>query len=131
MWLHTGDIGCIDNKGRIFYTQRIKRIIVSSGYNIYPNQIEDVIQKHDMVEQCIVVGVPHPYKMNVPKAYVLIKKGCEKHQVKILKEINELCKINLSVFSIPKEIEFIKELPKTQMGKIDYKSLENKNLMCS
>lgn len=127
-WLHTGDMGYVDDKGKVFYTQRLKRIIISSGYNVYPSQVEDVILKHNMIEQCIVIGVPHAYKMNVPKAYIVIKKGFENQQVKITNEINELCKINLSKFSIPKEIEFRQELPKSKMGKVDYKALEKENL---
>lgn len=127
-WLHTGDMGYVDDKGKVFYTQRLKRIIISSGYNVYPSQIEDVILKHNMIEQCVVVGIPHAYKMNVPKAYVVIKRGYENQRVKITNEIKELCRINLSKFSIPKDIEFRTELPKSKMGKVDYKALERENL---
>ena len=126
-YLHTGDLGYLDRKGRLHYTQRLKRLIVSSGYNIYPSQIEAVIKKHNLVENCIVVGVPHPYKVNVPKAYVVIKKGYETQKVKLKKELDDLCKVNLLKMSIPKEIEFISELPKTNMGKVDYRSLEEEN----
>lgn len=126
-YLYTGDLGYLDKKGRLHYTQRLKRLIVSSGYNIYPSQIEAVIKKHNLVENCIVVGVPHPYKVNVPKAYVVIKKGYETQKIKLKKELDDLCKVNLLKMSIPKEIEFISELPKTNMGKVDYRSLEKAN----
>lgn len=126
-YLYTGDLGYLDKKGRLHYTQRLKRLIVSSGYNIYPSQIEAVIKKHNLVENCIVIGVPHPYKVNVPKAYVVIKKGYETQKIKLKKELDDLCKVNLLKMSIPKEIEFISELPKTNMGKVDYRSLEEAN----
>ena len=72
-WLHTGDIGYIDNDGIIFYKQRLKRMIISSGYNVYPQHVEEVINSHDAVLTCSVVGIPHPYKVEVPKACIVLK----------------------------------------------------------
>ena len=122
-WLHTGDIGYIAPNGVVYYTQRLKRMIVVSGFNVYPSQIEEVIAKHKAVDKVCVVGIPHPYKMHVPKAYVVLKKGIEP-TAKIKKEIIDLCKKTLSVYSLPKYYEFRETLPKTLYGKIDYKSLE-------
>lgn len=127
VWLHTGDIGYINEKGQLYYTQRLKRLIISSGYNVYPSQIEDVINKHNAVESCIVVGVPHEYKVEVPKAYVVLKDEYKTQNIKIEKEILELCKINLSKMAYPKEIAFIKEMPRTSIGKIDYRKLQLEN----
>ena len=126
IWLHTGDIGYISLNGVVYYTQRLKRMIVVSGFNVYPSQIEEVISKHPSVDKVCVIGIPHPYKMHVPKAIIVLKKGTEENS-NIIREIKDLCKEKLSVYSQPKEFEFRKELPKTLYGKIDYKSLEKEN----
>ncbi len=127
VWLHTGDLGYITPDGIIYFTQRLKRMIVSSGFNVYPNMIEEVIEKHPDVAKCCVVGVPHPYKMHVPKAFVVLKNGV-KPSSKIKKDIKDLCKKNLAVYSVPKEYEFRDNLPKTLLNKIDYKKLEAEEL---
>lgn len=123
VWLHTGDIGYISPNGVVFFTNRLKRMIVSSGFNVYPNMIEAAIEKHPAVQKCCVVGIPHPYKMHVAKAFIVLKNG-EKESAKIKNEIKELCKKELAAYSVPKEYEFRNELPKTLYNKVDYKSLE-------
>ena len=122
-WLHTGDIGYIAPNGVIYFTQRLKRMIVSSGFNVYPNVIEELIEKHPDVAKCCVVGIPHPYKVKVAKAFIVLKEGKEENP-KLRKEIKELCKNNLEAFSVPKEYEFRDTLPKTLYSKVDYKQLE-------
>ena len=121
-WLHTGDLGYISPNGIVYYTQRLKRMIVVSGFNVYPANIEEVINKHPGVDKVCVVGIPHPYKMHVPKAIIVLKKDYE--EKKVLEDLKELCIKELSVYSQPKEYEFRDSLPKTLYGKIDYKSLE-------
>ena len=123
IWLHTGDIGYIAPNGIVYYTQRLKRMIVVSGFNVYPSQIEEAIAKHPSVDKVCVIGIPHQYKMHVPKAFVVLKKGIEP-TAKIKKEIIDICKEALSVYSLPKYYEFRTELPKTLYGKVDYKELE-------
>ena len=127
MWLHTGDLGYITPDGIIYFTQRLKRMIVSSGFNVYPGMIEEVIEKHPDVSKCCVVGIPHPYKMHVPKAFIMLKEDV-KVTAKLKKEIKELCKENLAVYSVPKDYEFRDSLPKTLLNKIDYKKLEDEEL---
>ena len=122
-WLHTGDIGYIATNGVVYYTQRLKRMIVVSGFNVYPSMIEKTLEKHKAVEKACVIGIPHPYKMHVPKAFIILKKGYEDN-FKLKKELKDLCKQELSVYSIPKEIEIRKEFPKTLYSKVDYKKLE-------
>lgn len=122
IWLHTGDIGYMTSDGIIFYTQRLKRMIISSGYNVYPSRIEQVIETHEAVLKCTVVGIPHPYKVQVPKAYIVLKNGYS--ALKVKKEIKELCEKNLAKFSVPKDFEFRKSLPKTLIGKVNYRQLE-------
>ena len=126
-WLHTGDLGYITPDGIIYFTQRLKRMIVSSGFNVYPGQIEQVIEKHPDVSKCCVVGIPHPYKMQVPKAFIMLKEGI-KESSRLKKEIKELCKENLAVYSVPKDYEFRDSLPKTLLNKVDFKKLEQEEL---
>ena len=126
LWLHTGDIGCMLSDGTIIFKQRLKRIIVSSGYNIYPSYIENIISKHKDVLSCTVIGIPHPYKGQVAKAYIVLKDGVEETS-KIKKEIQELCKKNISKYSLPKEFEYRKSLPTTKVGKVAYAELEKEN----
>lgn len=123
VWLHTGDIGYIAPNGIVYYTQRLKRMIVVSGFNVYPSSIEEVIAKHESVDKVCVIGIPHQYKMHVPKAFIVLKKGIEP-TAKIKKEIIDMCKESLSVYSQPKYFEFRDSLPKTLYGKVDFKELE-------
>ena len=127
IWLHTGDMGYISEDGFIFFTQRLKRMIISSGFNVYPQQIEEVIEKHKDVLKCSVVGIPHPKKVQVAKAFIVLKSD-RKVTPKIKKEIRELCEKNLSRYSWPKEYEFRESLPKTLFGKVNYKELEDNRL---
>ncbi len=122
IWLHTGDMGYIRKDGVIFYQSRLKRMIVSSGYNVYPQQIESVIESHEAVMKCTVIGIPHKYKVQVAKAIIVLKNGYTE-SLSIKKSIKELCEKNLSKFSLPYEYEFRKSLPKTLIGKVDFKKL--------
>ena len=123
LWLHTGDIGYIALNGVVYYTGRIKRMIVVSGFNVYPSIIEEVLSRHPSVDKVCVVGIPHPYKMHVPKAYIILKNGY-KESNKLIKELKEYCEENLSVYERVKEFEFRKSFPKTLYNKVDYKLLE-------
>lgn len=127
VWLHSGDIGSMDANGFITYKQRLKRMIVTSGYNVYPSQIEEVIEQHPGVLDCSVIGIPHPYKVEVAKAYIALKSGY-RDTPKLREEIDELCKKNLAKYSIPKEYEFRKSLPKTMIGKVDFRKLQQENM---
>ena len=122
-WVHTGDLGYMDEDGVLFYVQRLKRMIISSGYNVYPSHIEKVLENHKYVESCGVIGVPDPYKIEVPKAFIVLKKGIEP-TIDVTKELKEYCYKNLSKYMIPKKFEYRENLPKTLVGKIDYRKLE-------
>lgn len=126
VWLHSGDIGSMDKDGFITYKQRLKRMIVTSGYNVYPSQIEEVIERHPAVMDSSVIGIPHPYKVEVAKAFIALKQGY-RDTPKLRAEIEELCKKNLAAYSIPKEYEFRKSLPKTMIGKVDFRKLQQEN----
>lgn len=127
VWLHSGDIASMDKDGYITYKQRLKRMIVTSGYNVYPSQIEEIIERHEAVVDCSVIGVPHPYKVEVAKAYIALKQGY-KDTPKLRQELLELCKKNLAAYSVPKEFEFRKSLPKTMIGKVDFRKLQQENM---
>ena len=75
VWLHTGDIGCMDEDGYVFFKQRLKRVIISNGYNLYPSYIEDVINTYPDVLTSTVIGIPHPKKVQVAKAIIVLKNG--------------------------------------------------------
>ena len=126
IWLHTGDIGCMDENGILYFKQRLKRMIITSGYNVYPQHIENVIEEHEAVLKCTVIGIPHPYKVEVAKAYIVLKDEYKaKRSVK--KSIEEHCKKNLAKYSIPYEYEYREALPKTLLGKVNYRELEKEN----
>ncbi len=124
LWLHTGDIGCMDEEGYVYFKQRLKRVIVSNGYNIYPTYIEDVINSHPSVLTSTVIGIPHPKKVQVAKAYIVLKDGI-KPSAAVLKDIKKHLELNLSSYSLPSEYEFRESLPKTLVGKVAYTKLEN------
>lgn len=121
-WLHTGDLGSMDEDGFVYFKQRLKRMIISSGYNIYPQQIENVIDSHPNVLMSCVVGIPHPYKQEVAKAFIVLKDGVEESE-SLKKEIMKHCSKELAKFSLPSEIEFRSSLPKTLVGKVAYTEL--------
>jgi len=123
VWLHTGDLGYISPDGIIYFTGRLKRMIVSSGFNVYPSVIEEVIEQHPDVSKCCVIGIPHKYKQHVAKAFIVLESDREPTP-QIKREIIALCKKNLAVYSLPREYEFRDSLPKTLYNKIDYKELE-------
>lgn len=124
IWLHTGDLGYMDKEGFIYFESRLKRMIVSSGYNIYPGQIEKIINEHPYVDTCVVVGVPHPYKKEVVKAYIVLKKGIELN-IEVKKSIKEHCEKNIASYSLPYAYGYRKELPRTKLGKVAYRDLIN------
>lgn len=127
VWLYTGDLGCIDKDGFVYFKQRIKRVIVSSGYNIFPQYIENIIDSHPDVLMSCVIGIPHEYKIQVPKAFIVLKNDV-KPDNDILAEIKAHCEKNLARYSMPYEYEFREELPKTLVGKIAYSKLEEEEI---
>ncbi|MEA5018532.1 MAG: AMP-binding protein [Erysipelotrichaceae bacterium] len=119
LWLHTGDLGYMDEDGFVYFKQRLKRMIVSSGYNVYPQYIENIIDSHPDVLMSTVIGVDHPYKKQVAKAFVVPNLNIAPSE-ELKKEIYALCEKNLAKYSIPYEIEFREALPKTLVGKVAY-----------
>lgn len=122
VWLHTGDLGKRDADGFFYFTARLKRLIKSSGFNVYPAQVEAVLYRHPLVAEACVVGVPDPAQVERVKAVVVLKDAAratpETEQALIA-----YCRERLIKWSCPREIEFRRELPRTRIGKIDYKVL--------
>ena len=123
VWLHTGDLGVMDEDGFVYFRQRLKRVIISSGYNIYPSQVEAVISAHPAVRLCCVIGVKDSYKMERVKAFVVTEKGFAAGD-ELAEEIKKYCREKMIKVAVPKEIEFRDDLPRTLVGKVDYRKLE-------
>jgi len=122
-WLHTGDLGSMDDDGFVYFKQRIKRMIVVSGYNVYPSQIENIIDGHPKVLLSCVIGVDDPYRIQHVKAFIVLKSGIVPDDA-VREEILEYCSKHISKYAMPREVEFREELPKTLVGKVAYRVLE-------
>lgn len=122
-WVHTGDLGAMDEEGFIYFRQRIKRMIVTAGYNVYPSQMENILDAHEYVHVSCVIGVRDPYKMQKVKAFIVLKPGIEPSD-KVKQEILDYCVKHVAKYALPYDIEFRPELPKTLVGKVAYRVLE-------
>ena len=122
-YLHTGDLGYMDEDGFIYFVQRLKRMIVTSGYNVYPSQIENVIDSHEAVMFSTVIGVKDDYRMQKVKAFIVLKPGFAPTD-KIKESIKAHCEKSIAKYALPREYEFRDSLPKTLVGKIAYRELE-------
>ena len=123
IWLHTGDLGHMDEDGFIYFRQRLKRMIITSGYNVYPSQMENIIDGHDKVLLSCVIGVKDPYRVQRVKAYVVPMPGIEPTE-ELKQELLDYCSAHIAKYAMPRQIEFRTELPKTLVGKVAYRVLE-------
>lgn len=123
IWVHTGDLGKMDEEGFIYFRQRIKRMIVTNGYNVYPSQIENVLEAHEAVHLACVIGVKDPIRVQRVKAFIMLKPGYEGSE-ELKKSILEHCTKYVAKYAMPRELEFRAELPKTLVGKVAYRVLE-------
>ncbi len=123
IYLHTGDLGYMDEDGFVYFVQRIKHMIVTSGYNVYPSQIENVIDSHEAVMFSTVIGVKDDYKMQRVKAFIVLKPEFSPTD-EIQESIKEHCKKNIAKYALPSEYEYRDSLPKTLVGKVAYRELE-------
>ena len=127
-WVHTGDLGMMDEDGFIYFRQRIKRMIVTSGYNVYPSQIENVLDAHEYVHMSCVIGVPDPLKMQKVVAFVVLKPGLKVSQEEAKEAILEHCSKYVAKYAMPADIQFRDDMPKTLVGKVAYRILEEGEL---
>jgi long-chain acyl-CoA synthetase len=121
-WLHTGDIGRRDADGFFYFVVRAKRMIKSSGFNVYPAQVEAVLYQHPLVADACVIGVPDEAQVERVKAVVVLKDAAHESDA-TAGALIEFCRERLIKWSCPREIEFRRELPKTRVGKVDFKVL--------
>ena len=123
LWLHTGDLGFMDSDGFVYFKQRIKRMIISSGYNIHPSQLENIIDSHEKVLLSCVIGIPDDYKGQRLRAYIVPAPGVEPSDA-LQQELQSYCAQRIARYAMPKEFIFRTELPKTLVGKVAYRVLE-------
>lgn len=113
-WFLTGDLGYMDEDGYFYIVDRKKDMIIAGGFNIYPREIEEILYEHEAIQECVVAGIPDPYRGETVKAYIVLKDG---HNV-TEEELNDYCRTKLAAFKVPRFYEFREELPKTAVGKI-------------
>ncbi|MCG6912233.1 MAG: long-chain-fatty-acid--CoA ligase [Deltaproteobacteria bacterium] len=113
-WLHSGDIGRLDKDGYLYIVDRIKDLIISGGLNVYPTEVEEILYTHPAVEECAVIGMPHPEYGEAVSAFVKRKQGRECSE----KDLIDYCKKHIASYKAPKKILFVEELPKSPAGKI-------------
>jgi long-chain acyl-CoA synthetase len=119
-FLRTGDVGIMDEEGFIFIVDRIKDLIICSGYNVYPRRIEEAIYEHPAVEEVTVIGINDGYRGEAPKAFIKLKAGAKASEDDIRKHLEA----KISKIEMPAEIEFRDALPKTMIGKLSKKELK-------
>ena len=126
-WVYTGDLGVMDADGFVYFRGRSKRMIITSGYNVYPAQLENILEAHEAVQRCCIIGVPDSYKMQKVKAFVMLKPGfpaTEETKQSILAH----CRKNIAKYAMPYDVEFRENLPTTLVGKVAYRVLEDEEL---
>ena len=126
-WVYTGDLGKMDTEGFVYFRGRAKRMIISSGYNVYPAQIENILDAHELVQMSCVIGIPDPYRMQKVKAFVTLKPGVEASE-ETKKTILKYCKEHIAKYAMPCDIVFRDEMPKTLVGKVNYRLLEQEEI---
>jgi long-chain acyl-CoA synthetase len=118
-WLYTSDIGMFDQDGYLFICDRKKEMVIVSGFNVFPREIEEVLYMHEAIHEAAVVGVPHEYRGETVKAFVALRPNA----VVTEKDLADHCRANLAAYKVPTIFEFIRELPKTSVNKIDKRKL--------
>lgn len=127
-WIHTGDLGMMDEEGFVYFRQRIKRMIITSGYNVYPSRIENILDAHELVHMSCVIGVPDPYKMQKVVAFVVLRPEARVSNEEATQVLMEYLKKHVAKYALPASIEFRESLPKTLVGKVAYRILEEEEL---
>ena len=126
-WVYTGDLGYMDEDGYIFFRGRAKRMIITGGYNVYPGQLENILDAHEKVKMSCVIGVPDRLLKQKVKAFVTLWPGVSPDKG-TKRELIEYCKKYIAAYAVPCEIEFRDEMPKTLVGKVAYRQLEEEEL---
>jgi long-chain acyl-CoA synthetase len=122
-WLHTGDLGRMDADGFFYFSVRLKRMIKSSGMNVYPAQVEAVLRQHPAVAEACVIGVPDPAQVERVVAYVVLREPPGAGPA-MQDALIAFCRERVIKWSCPREVAFVGALPLTRVGKVDYRALE-------
>ncbi len=126
-WVYTGDLGVMDEQGFVYFKGRAKRMIVTSGYNVYPAQLENILDAHALVQMSCIIGVPDPYRMQKVKAFVkLVPEAAPTEETKQI--LLDYCREHIAKYAMPYDISFKDEMPKTLVGKVAYRVLEEEEL---
>lgn len=123
-WIHSEDVGIIDEDGFLFFKGRYKRLIPHGGFKLYPSYIEGIIMKHPDIDNCCVISIPDKVYGASPEAHVVIKKDSVSELKKLKEELIKLCQDKLPSYSQPEDFIFEEDLPLTSVGKVDYKKVE-------
>ena len=123
LWLHTGDLGYMDSDGFVYFRQRRGRMIITNGYNVYPSQIENILDSHEKVLLSCVIGIPDARRGQKIKAFIVPMGGITPDEA-LKAEILSYCKDRIARYALPREIEFRDALPKTLVGKVAYRKLQ-------
>ena len=123
-WLYTGDLAIMDEDGYFRIVDRKKDTIKYKGYTIAPAELEDAVYMHPAVKECAVVGIPSPIVGEIPKAYIVLKEGCQLHKGEIIK----FCEEKLAPYKKIRAVQFVEEIPKTHVGKVLRRALRDREL---
>ena len=126
-WVHSGDLGIMDEEGFVYFKGRAKRMIISSGYNVYPAQLENILDANENVQMSCVIGVPDAYKMQKVKAFVKLNPDVPANDA-TKEAILDYCRKNIAKYAMPYDVEFREDMPKTLVGKVAYRVLEEEEL---
>jgi len=124
-WFYTGDIGFLDDEGYLTISDRKKDIIIAGGFNIYPQEIDEVLFRHQKISEACCIGIPDSYRGETVKAYIVLKPG----MTLTVEEVKAYCKGELAPYKVPTQVEFVDQLPKSTIGKIlrrEVKEIERK-----
>lgn len=123
-WVYTGDLGYMDQEGFTYFKGRNKRMIITSGYNVYPAQLENIFDAHEKVSRCCVIGIPDSLKMQRVKVFIVPAQGVVPSE-ELKEEILAYARKHIAKYAMPKEVEFREDLPRTLVGKVAYRALED------
>lgn len=121
-WIHSGDLGTEDEDGFFYFKGRIKRMIVTNGYNVFPLELENIIEGCPLVDRCCVLGIPDKERVELVKAYIVLESHVDRSE-ETKESIKDYCKTRIARYAMPRKIEFLDQLPKTKIGKVDYNQL--------
>lgn len=121
-YIHSGDLGSVDADGFLFFRGRIKRMIVTNGYNVFPLDLENTIERHPAVKRCCVIGVPDPVRMEKTVACIVLREGFTGDET-MRRELDAYFRRQIARYAVPREIRFLADLPRTRVGKVDYAAL--------